>query len=89
MLRAGKVDDVIAACRGSAKVVAQNAPTCTVAACQSHDAATARAWLARASAGKRATIAAQCASAGTVLEATTPPPPPASKDCDDPMECRK
>jgi serine/threonine protein kinase len=91
--RAAKSDDVIAACRGSARVFAQNAPTCVLAACQAHDAPTARAWLARTSAGKRASIAAQCASAGTVLEvATSPQPqatPPAAKPCDDPMECRK
>jgi len=92
MLRAGKADEVLAACRGSARVLAQNAPTCTLAACQAHDPATARAWLARAGAGKHAAIAAQCASAGTTLEVAAPAPPspaPAAKACDDPMECRK
>ena len=89
MLRAGKVDEVAAACRGSTRVLAQNAATCTLAACQLHDAATARSWLARTSAGKRATLTGQCASAGTVLELAAPAQAPSSKPCDDPMECRK
>ena len=90
MLRAGKAEEVAATCRGSAKVLAQNAASCTLAACQLHDVPTARGWLARTSAGRRATITAQCASAGTTLEVAAPPvQATSSKPCDDPMECRK
>jgi hypothetical protein len=89
MLRAGKTDEVIAACRASARALAQNASTCTLAACQLHDATNARVWLARTSTGKRAAIAAQCASAGTAIEVAARPAAPPAKPCDDPMECRK
>jgi hypothetical protein len=84
----------------SAKVLAQNLASCTLAACQVHDTSNARAWFANLSAGKRDSIAAQCSAAGTTFEVkkaatceTDPSlcPKVVKPKCDpnDLMDCRK
>ncbi|HEX7700252.1 MAG TPA: serine/threonine-protein kinase [Kofleriaceae bacterium] len=67
-LRAGKASEVVASCSTSPKLLAQNAATCTLAACLAHNTTTATAWIARVSGAKRASIVTQCANAGTTFE---------------------
>ncbi len=76
-LHDGKYDAVVASCAGNAQLVAQNAATCTLAACHVHDADHAHTWLA-ATGGKHAAIASACKGLGVELE----------PDCRaDPMAC--
>jgi serine/threonine protein kinase len=67
-LRAGKVSEVVASCTSTPKLLAQNAATCTLAACLAHDTTTATGWIARVSGAKRASIVTQCTNAGTTFE---------------------
>jgi len=96
--RAGRFDDVVASCTGSAKVLAANAVTCTLAACREHDDGKAKRWFASAPAGKRSGLASACGAQGVALETARPPAetpkptkPPEPPKCDDsdPMACRK
>jgi hypothetical protein len=84
--RAHRPVDLLAGCHS--RSLSPSAAACTLAACQAHDRA-AVAWLAHVPASKRATIAAQCASAGMTIVTPDVTPATASKTCDDPMECRK
>ena len=100
-MRAGKFSDVVVSCLVNAKVLAQNVASCTLAACEVHDSANARAWFANLAASKRDSILAQCAVAGVMLEpkkATCETDPSLCHDtkvvkpkCDpnDLMDCRK
>ncbi len=76
-LHDGRYDAVVTSCAGSAQLLAQNAPACTLAACHVHDADHAHAWLA-ATGSKHAAIASACKGLGVELE----------PDCRaDPMAC--
>ena len=59
-ITAMKPGDAVAACAGSASVLAGNPVTCTVAACHAHDLARAKKWLASVPAAKRPSVTSAC-----------------------------
>jgi hypothetical protein len=101
LFRAGRLDDVIAACEANARFAA-SAAQCAIAACRRRDESKAHRWYAATATAKRPIVKQACEAAGIALEPKrpdrpsepTPEPkrdPPSKPKCDpsDPMSCRE
>jgi hypothetical protein len=79
---------VVAACASSRSLLAQNATTCTLAACKTKQAARARRWFAQVASARKSATARQCDEVS--LETVSKPDKPAPDDvCKrDPMACQ-
>jgi hypothetical protein len=69
LFKADRFADVVAECGASSRTVAQNATTCTVAACKAHESSKAKRWFGSVSATKRSAVIKEC---GGVLAAEAP-----------------
>jgi hypothetical protein len=79
---------VVAACASSRSLLAQNATTCTLAACKTKQAGRARRWFAQVASARKSATARQCDEVS--LEKASKPDKPAPDDvCKrDPMACQ-
>jgi hypothetical protein len=86
LFKAGRFADAVTECNASSKTVAQNATTCTVAACKAHESSKAKRWFGNVSAAKRAAVVHEC---GGVLAAESAPPAQPDNPCArDPLACQ-
>ncbi len=88
MFEAGSYRDAVTACASSRSLLAQNAITCTLAACKMKQAARARRWFAQVASARKSATARQCDE--VTLEKPSKPDRPAPDDvCKrDPMACQ-
>ena len=80
--------DAMALCRADASLVANQAGTCVLAACRTHDADRARKWLASVRKHRSSVITA-CRAAGTTLDSRPATGGSGSDDCSDPFACQQ
>jgi hypothetical protein len=91
LFKAGRFADAVAECNASPRTVAQNATTCTVAACKAHESSKAKRWFGTVPAAKRSAVVHDC---GGVLAAEVQPPPvqqkktPDNPCARDPLACQ-
>jgi hypothetical protein len=82
LFKAGNYGEVVSTCSASSKVVAQNAVTCTVAACKAKQAAKAKKWFAQVVSAKKQAVQHDC-------DGVLPSDKPAVDPCKaDPMACQ-
>jgi hypothetical protein len=82
LFKAGNYSEVVSTCNGSSKVVAQNATTCTVAACKTKQTSKAKRWFAQVPSAKKQAVQHDC-------ESVLPPDKPSVDPCKtDPMACQ-
>jgi hypothetical protein len=85
LFKAGRFADAVAECNASPRTVAQNATTCTVAACKAHEGSKAKRWLGTVAAAKRSAVIHDCGGvlASEAAPPAQPPQPPQQKKTPD------